>query len=119
MDKTSQKYDLEDRTIKFGEGVILLCRKIKVDFINRSIVDQLIRSATSVGANYSEANGASSKKDFRNKIYLCKKESQEARYWLRMLSVASPSFKQELLAYRQEAHEFVLIFHKIGSSLSN
>ena len=118
MTQTSQKFDLEERTIKFGENVILLCRRVKVDFVNRSIIDQLIRSATSIGANYTEANGASSKKDFRNKIYFCKKESQETRYWLRMLTIASPAFKQELLGLKQEAHEFVLIFQKIGASLN-
>ena len=90
-----------------------------MDFVNRNIIDQLIRSATSVGANYAEANGASSKKDFRNKIYFCKKESQEARYWLRMLSIASPAYKDELLELKQEAHAFVLIFQKISSSLNH
>ena len=119
MTQTSQKYDLEERTVQFSEDVILLCRRIKLDFVNRSLIDQLIRSTTSVGANYTEANGASSKKDFRNKIYLCKKESQEARYWLRMLGVASPAYKNELLALRQEAHELVLIFQKINSSLKH
>lgn len=119
MTQTAQKFDLEERTAKFGEEVILLCREIKQDFVNQSIINQLIRSGTSIGANYVEANGASSKKDFRNKIYICKKEAQETRHWLRMLTVASPEAKKELLKLWQETHEFVLIFQKITASLDH
>ena len=62
------QYDLEERTKKFSKEVIRFLLKIKMNEINRNIVSQLSRSATSVGANYCEANGASSKKDFRNKM---------------------------------------------------
>ena len=54
-------YDLEERTAKFGESIIVLCKKIKQDTITRPLISQLVRSATSIGANYMEANGASSK----------------------------------------------------------
>jgi len=57
-------YDLEDRTCKFGEEIILFCKELKPDLINKPIINQIIRSGTSVGANYLEANGASSKKRF-------------------------------------------------------
>lgn len=67
------KYDLEKRTSKFGGDVILFCRKLSQDTITKPLISQLIRSATSVGANYMEANAASSKKDFKNKIHICKK----------------------------------------------
>jgi len=119
MPQTSHKFDLEERTAKFGEDIILLCREIRQDSVNRSIINQLIRSATSIGANYEEANGASSKKDFRNKIYICKKEAQETRHWIRMLSVACPEVKQPLIDLKQEVHELVLIFQKIASSLNH
>lgn len=117
MTHTDKKFDLEERTAIFGENVIRLCRNIKQDTITRSLVDQLVRSSTSIGANYMEANGASSKKDFRNKAHICKKESQETQHWLRMLSVAAPEHKNELRVLWQEVHEFVLIFQKITSSL--
>jgi len=119
MTQTSQKFDLEERTTKFGEEVIKLCRKIGQDSITRPLINQLIRSATSIGANYMEANGASSKKDFRNKIYICKKEAQETQHWLRMLSVAAPEHKDKLRLLWQEAHELVLIFQKITTSLKH
>lgn len=80
------KYELEERVEKFGENIIGLSKKVKITFITKSIVEQLVRAGTSVGANYFEANGASSKKDFINKIFICKKEAKETQHWLRMVS---------------------------------
>ena len=111
------KYDLEERTAVFGEKVIELCRKIERNNINNPVVAQLIRSSTSIGANYMEANGASSKKDFRNKIFICKKEAQETKHWLRMLSSCVPEKKQEIMILWKECQELTMIFQKIGNSL--
>ncbi len=119
MSEGNKKFDLEERTAVFGENIIILCKSIEKDIINSSIVRQLIRSSTSVGANYMEANGASSKKDFRNKIYICKKEAQETKHWLRMLSTSLSGRKKELRALWQEAHELTLIFHKITVTIKN
>jgi len=77
---TKFKYDLEERTTKFGEEIIIFCKSLSVDTINRPLINQLIRSGTSVGANYMEANGGSSKKDFKNKIFICRKEIQETKH---------------------------------------
>lgn len=118
MTQFSNKYNLEDRTAKFGERIIIFCRLLNEDSITRPLINQLIRSATSVGANYMEANGASSKTDFRNKIYICKKEAQETKHWLRMLSVAVPDKKDELRELWQEAQELTMIFQKITSTLN-
>ena len=112
-------YDLEKRTRNFSKGIIGLCRKIKNNQINTNIISQLIRSATSVGANYCEANAASSKNDFRNKIHICRKEIQETEYWLELLAEATPDVKDELRIIWKEAHELTLIFNKISSSLKN
>jgi four helix bundle protein len=113
------KYNLERRTSEFGKDVILFCRKLPKDNIVNPLVSQLVRSATSIGANYMEANGASSKKDFRNKIYICKKESQESKHWLHMISVACPDNKEEARLLWKECQELTLIFGKIVSSLKN
>lgn len=114
---TKREYDLEERTAKFGEGIIAFCKSIKEDNITKSLINQLVRSGTSIGANYMEANGASSKRDFRNKIFICKKESQETKHWLRMLSSCLDEDKKEVAKNLwKEAHEFVLIFHKITGS---
>jgi len=73
-------------------------------------------SATSVGANYQEANNASSKKDFTNKSFICKKEAQETKYWIELLADIESKYKPELRIIWQEAHELTLIFNKICSS---
>lgn len=77
MMQSSSNYNPEERTAKFGEDVIGLCKGIKINIYNEPVIKQILRSATSVGANYCEANNASSRKDFRNKIFICKKEIQE------------------------------------------
>ena len=119
MDQFSNNYDLEERTAKFGEAIILLCRNIKQDLITKPIINQLIRSATSIGANYMEANGASSKKDFINKIFICKKETQETKHWLRMIAACLPEKKEEIRKLWKECQELTLIFQKIVSTSRN
>lgn len=117
MTKTRNSYDLEERTAKFGENIIDFCRNIKQDSITSQILNQLVRSGTSIGANYMEANAASSKKDFRNKIFICRKESQETKHWLRMLARCQPDKKDTVRKLWQESQELTLIFGKITSSL--
>ena len=119
MANFKNNYDLEERVARFGEEIILFCRRVKKDPIVLPLLVQLIKSATSIGANYMEANGASSRKDFANKIYLAKKEAQETNYWLRMLSVYYPNELEKLQKYRQESHEFTLIFHKIVRTIKD
>lgn len=118
MDQKGRIYDLEERTAKFGERVIALCRGVRRDPVTDPLVNQLVRSATSIGANYMEANGASSKRDFVNKIFICKKESQESKHWIRMLvSSGSVANGAELRDLWKEAQELTLIFQKITSSI--
>lgn len=110
-------YDLEERTIKFSEDVIFLCRQVGITILSRNIVDQLLRSATSIGANYREANGAVSKKDFSNKIHICKKEAKETHYWLCLLEKTASSDVANLIdEAKKESKELLLIFSKIASS---
>jgi len=113
------KYNLESRTAEFGEKCILLCKKITQDTITKPLISHLVRSSTSVGANYMEANGASSKKDFKNKIHICKKEVQESKHWLHMISVAVSDSTEEARQLWKEAQELTLIFGKIISTLRN
>ncbi len=117
MTQFSNKYDLEERTTLFSEKLILTCKKCPKNIITIPIINQLIRCGTSIGANYCEANGASSKRDFNNKIFTCKKESRETKYWLRLLAGAldDKKLKQECRDLWKEAQEFNLIFSKIVS----
>ena|SRR3989344_5978105 len=119
MTQTDKTFDLEERTAKFGEAVISFCRMIKRDSITMSLISQIVRSSTSVGANYCEANNASSKKDFRNKIFICKKESQETKHWLRMFTHAIPEKQAEIAKLSNECQQLLMIFQKICSSLKN
>jgi len=119
VNQLSNKYPLEERTAKFGEEIIKFCKSIQTDSVSLPLVTQLVRSATSIGANYMEANGASSKRDFQNKIFICKKEAQETKHWLRMLATALPEKKEDLRRLWSEVQEMTLIFQKITSTLKN
>jgi four helix bundle protein len=112
------EYDLEERTLKFSENIIDLLKTITLTEINKSIINQLVRSATSVGANYCEANGASSKKDFKNKIHICKKEIKETKYWLQLIEKTNAEKKEEIKPLRNEAQELILIFSKIVGTMN-
>lgn len=112
-----KKYDLEERTSKFGAEVIKFCKVIPQNTINKPVISQLVRSATSIGANYREANASSSKKDFRNKIYICKKEAQETMHWLHMITECEPDKKENSGTLWKEAQELTFIFGKIVSSI--
>jgi len=110
-------YDLEPRTKQLSRDVLDLLIKITGNDINRNIILQLSRSVTSVAANYCEANNASSKKDFKNKIFICKKEIQETKYWMELLARTNLEHKDELRKLWKETHELTLIFNKIIFSL--
>ncbi|HFC76828.1 MAG TPA: four helix bundle protein [Candidatus Moranbacteria bacterium] len=114
-------FTLEERTAVFGENILKILKTLPSNTFTKPLISQLIRSSTSVGANYCEANGASSKKDFRNKIHICKKEVQETKHWLRMLSsVIDDNIKKEdLRVLWQEAQELTLIFGKITGTMNN
>lgn len=109
----AKKYDLAERTAKFGELIIEFVSFLPDSPVNRPLISQVVRSATSIGANYMEADGAESKKDFQHKIGICKKESKETMHWLRMISKANPERKDDCRRYWREAHEFALIFSSI------
>lgn len=111
------KYDPADRTVGFAKNVIDFCRSTPYDIITKPLVAQPIRSATSIGANYAEANAASSKKDFKNKIFICKKEVRETSYWLGLLAHALPANQQNADRLQKECRELIAIFQKITSSI--
>jgi four helix bundle protein len=115
------KYDLEERVAKFGETIIDFVRRLTKNILAKPLINQIMRSATSVGANYMEANQASSTKDFRNKISICRKEANETKYWLRMIAKAIPGEIPTCRELWKEAHELTLIFSTIhkNSKLKN
>src|SRR4051812_43767392 len=118
MNQTENNYDLETRTLKFSNELVIFCKQCPKDMITMPLINQLIRSGTSIGANYREANGASSRKDFQNKIFICKKEAKETLYWLELIGnvIEEEKLKEECRRLWQETKEFILIFGKIASS---
>lgn len=112
--KNVKPYDLEARTASFAEEVVQLCKKTPKNHITAPIINQLIRAGTSIGANYSEATGASSKRDFINKVFVCKKEAIETKYWLRLLSKAEDRMVEDCRNLWREAQELTFIFSKIA-----
>ena len=109
----SKEYDLEEKLEQFGEKIIELSKKVPKNTITIPIVGQLVEAGTSIGANYMEANGASSKKDFKNKIHICKKETKETMHWLRMLAKAYEKAKTECRELWQEAKGYAKVFSSI------
>jgi four helix bundle protein len=108
-----QEFDLAERTALFGEAVIQFVRGIRRDEINGPLIRQLVRSATSIGANYNEADEAGSKKEFRYRISVCCREARETQYWLRMIAAACPESKQDARTQWLEANELTRIFGAI------
>lgn len=98
--------------------MVKLCGILSKTFDNRAVADQLIRSGTSVGANMQEADAASSRKDFINKVTISKKEIQETNYWLKIIIGAelinNETNKKEVLSLLNESEELIKI---IGSIL--
>lgn len=112
------KYDLEERVAKFGEDIIDFAKSLSKNEITRPLISQIVRSGTSIGANYMEANEASSKKDFRNKIKICCKETRETKHWLRMIARADDKASATCRLLWKEADEINRIFGSIARKMT-
>ena len=110
---STAEFDLEERTARFGEAVIAFAKKVPVNEVTRALISQLVRSASSVGANYAEADDCDSRKDFRFKIGLCRREARETKHWIRMIVAAELQLRDEARVIWQEAKELNLIFGAI------
>lgn len=111
--KKDKKYDLLERTAKFGGNIILFAKKIPKNSITLPLISQLVKAGTSVGGNYCEADNAESKKDFIHKLGICKKEARETKHWLRMIVIACSNIGGEVQDLSQEATGLNLIFNAI------
>ena len=111
MAGNSKQYDLEDRTLTFAKNVRAFVPKLRKTTGNVEDGKQVVRSTGSVGANYIEANQALSKKDFRMRIKICRKEAKESRYWLRLIDTqGEPEQENERKSLAKEAAELMNIF---------
>ncbi len=112
--QNSKKYDLEERTAKFGEEIVGFAKKIPLNSVTQRLIPQVVAAGTAIGANYCEADDAESSKDFVHKIGIAKKEARETKYWLRMIAVAVPDLTKEARILWQEAKELHLILNAIS-----
>ncbi len=113
---TRRVYDLEERTARFGEAVIDFAKTIPQSAVTSRLISQLVGAASSVGANYVEADDAVSKKEFLKNIGTCRKEARETKHFLRMVVRAIPELKPQGRKLWIEAKELHLIFSKIWRS---
>ncbi len=115
--KTNKPFDLEERTYEYTKDVIKLVNSCPKTIVNLEIISQLIRSAGSVGANYIEAREALSKKDFGLRIKICRKETKESLYWLRLLEVKNGEDEKQRQTLLGETNELLRIFASIVEKL--
>jgi len=106
MHKTN---DLLDRTKQFALETIKFCEGLPKDETSRILGRQLLRSSTSVGANYRAAHRAKSKPDFISKMGTVLEEADESGYWIELLSDAGKVDPATSAPLRQEADELVAI----------
>jgi four helix bundle protein len=111
----TRQYDLEERTFAFAKRAVKFCRALPKSMIDAEIGKQLMRSCSSVGANYIEANESLGKKDFLMRIRICRKEAKEASYWLKLLEPVGADLRDEHQALLQESTELTKIFGSIVS----
>ena len=112
--KKSKQYDLEERTLAFAKKVREFVKKLPKTIANIEDIRQLVKASGSVGANYIEGNEALSKKDFRMRIKICRKESKESRYWLRLVDTNDDQeLEEERNSLINESTELMNIFGAI------
>ena len=108
-----EKRDLEKRTFDFAVEVVKFLKNIKYSKENEVVKYQLAKSATSVGANYEEAQGAYSRDDFKYKIGICFREAKESNYWVRIIKATNISNSKILDYLIKESEELKKIFSSI------
>ncbi len=77
--------NLDDRLLEFAVKVFRIVRGVGKDVASKHVCHQLVRAATSAGANYAEAQDAESRRDFLHKMQICLKELRETFFWLRLI----------------------------------
>ncbi len=113
MKTNSKQYNLEERTLEFGKNIIRLCKVLPFNTVNKRLGDQVIRSGTSIGANYREANETDTKRDFKNRIRISKKEAKETTYWLELIIDANSNLKAKITPLLAESKELMKILGSI------
>src|SRR4051794_19122581 len=110
INQVNAPLDLRDRTLEFSRLTLRFIKTLPYELTLKPIVNQLVKSSTSIGANFIEAKNASSKRDFRNKVFISKKEASETQYWLKLLEEFTND--SHLIILQKECQEIILILQK-------
>jgi four helix bundle protein len=113
--KSGRRFDIQERTFEFAVRVVKLVNRLPRTTAGVAIGRQIVRSATSIGANVEEADAAESKRDFVHKMSVAHKETRETRYWLRIIQ-ASLTNEDDIEALIQESDELVRILYAIANN---
>ena len=96
---------LRDKSKSFAKEIVFLCRRLKQNSVEAALVNQLLRSGTSVGANIHEAQYAQGTKDFISKLEIALKECNESEYWIELLHEVGNLSKEEADKIRKDCIE--------------
>jgi len=113
MREEGKPYDIKERSFLFSKAVVDWMRDSDQEYRFRSLYDQLLRSATSIGANLVEGTAGQSKKDWLKFLHISLKSANETGYWLRLIQESLDVDKQRLSALRKEVEEIAKIIAKI------
>jgi len=117
MDNKEFGKQMELRTRKFAVDIIKLSISLPNSDEGRVIKNQITKSGTSIGANYSEANRARSTREFKSKIKICEGEANETVYWLEIISDMNWASEKDLEFPKKETSELLAIFTSIGNKM--
>lgn len=115
----NKQIDVHDRIYKFVIRVVEMTKVLPKTEQNKVLINQVIRSATSMGANDQEADGSLTRKDFIHNYVIVRKEGKETFYWLSIISDTNPEISQKFKGLKQECKEIVLIVSTIISKTKN
>lgn len=113
------KNNLDERTLEYSKRIIRMVKLLQKDAVNYCLGGQILRSGTSMGSNYREANEALTKRDTRFKLGICKKEAKETLYWIDLLIEANPELKERIIPLRRETEELLRIFASIINKIKD
>lgn len=109
----NQPQDIKERTFEFAVRVLKMTKYIPPSAVNKVLITQVIRSASSIGANIEEAQGAHTKSDFAHCLNISKKEARETYYWLRLIGELNPNVVKRLKLLLNENEELIKILTAI------
>ena len=112
-------FDLEERTLNFAKRIIRMCKELPSNTVNFKLIDQIIRSGGSVGANYREANDSLGKKDFLMRMKIARKEVKETQFWLELIIEANPNLQNKMQELLKESLELKKILSSIISKVND